>query len=137
MHGAVVPECEPLRRVAATVTSSMLPIALVAPLSAAPRTLSAPLPLPRSTTVTRRLDALPALQCPPGLEPASPLRLEDTIAPFVQDYVFANEEVKGFQSLRLRLARAQFDGLLANADRRGIAPAKGLPPSGCGRHHRR
>ena len=54
-----------------------------------------------STSVTRRLDALVALQCPPGLEPASRLQIEDTIAPFVRDFVFANEQVRSLFLLHI------------------------------------
>lgn len=57
------------------------------------RTSSVPASTPCSTTVTAQLNEVAALQCPPGLQPASRRRIEDTVAPFVQDWVFGREQV--------------------------------------------
>lgn len=47
-----------------------------------------------STTVTTQLGEAAALQCPPpGLQPARRQRVEDTVTPFVQDWVFGWEQV--------------------------------------------
>lgn len=44
--------------------------------------------------MTTQLGEAGALQCPPGLQPAGRLRVEDTVAPFVQDWVFGWEQVR-------------------------------------------
>lgn len=43
------------------------------------------------TVITRNPAELERLQCPPGFTRATPLQMADTVAPFVEAFITANE----------------------------------------------
>lgn len=86
------------------------------------------------TVVTRNPRELKPLQCPPGFTPATPAQMADTVAPFVEAYIAANE-VGGRPPGAPRCAgRARWAGwgLRARVPRARLphsAEAAGVPPS--------